>query len=35
MKENDPFFTKLAWAIMLAGIVIGVSIFVYCVKKGL
>lgn len=35
MKENDPFYTKLAWVIMLAGVVIGVIVFVYCVKKDL
>lgn len=35
MKGNDPFYTKLAWVIMLAGIAIGVSVFVYCAKKGL
>lgn len=35
MKENDPFYTKLAWAIMMTGVAIGVSVFIYCTKKGL
>ena len=28
MKKNESFYTKLAWGIMLAGIVIGVLVFV-------
>lgn len=35
MKENDPFYTKLAWVIMLSGVAAGIGIFVYCVKNGL
>jgi len=34
MKNNDPFYTKLAWIIMLTGIAIGVGVFVYLVRTG-
>lgn len=33
--KNDPFYTKLAWGIMLTGLIIGVGVFVYCIKNGL
>jgi choline-glycine betaine transporter len=35
MKDNDPFYSRLAWIIMLTGLAIGVGFFVYCVRHGL
>lgn len=35
MKYNNSFYTRLAWAIILTGIALGVGVFLYCVKYGL
>jgi len=34
MTNDSSFYTRLAWAIMLAGIAVGVGVFVVCVLCG-